>query len=82
MQKSESTSRIEEWFSGRELPSGPIKLEPAETIHEVDKYVSANLAGLRRCESGNKGAARQLYEYYYMRLYRLKKYIESIENDS
>lgn len=80
MQKSESTTRMEEWFLGRELPAGPLRLENAETIHEVEKYVAANLAGLRNCESGNKGAARQLYEYYYMRLYRLKKYIESIEN--
>lgn len=72
----EGAERMKEWYSKAKLPAGPILLNNYSTIHDVEKYVSANLSIIDHYKD-NPGA--KPFEPAYYRLYHLKKYLERNE---
>lgn len=66
--------KMEEWYEGRELPPGPIKINSCATIENVALYVSTNLQTMKASQVTVWMAA---FKPSYMRLYHLKKYIEN-----
>lgn len=62
---------LENYFSGIELPSQPIKLNQCTIITDVDNFVKSHLNNIKGKES------KKVLKPYFNRLHELKKYLET-----
>jgi hypothetical protein len=62
-----NVTELEEFFSSRELPAGPVRIDSCTVVNDVQKFVQVELTTVR----AHKGQSR--YEPYLNRLQLLKK---------
>lgn len=62
-----NVTELEEFFSSRELPAGPVRIDGCTVVNDVQKFILVELTTVR----AHMGQAR--YEPYLNRLQLLKK---------
>lgn len=80
MARLESTIQMIDWFKGRKLPECPFVLKQGWTVTDAKRFVDQNMNSMVGLEHTlNRGIGINLYKLCYLRLYELKKYIETNE---